>query len=262
VHNLVAFPTVNWAVGCFVLTLLSSSCGKAPHLIEYDEQSDKQARSAPLVVVGVIESDKPIARPVPSRSDPRYPMQLRQAKVRVENVLRSSIRAKTTYVYYFGFAGGFDGPRPLGFWNPPSRRVLWMRRDGGVLRLACDGWDGCTMPVESGAHPRYQADLSKPLDYALADLFLTRGEGEINDGRFASEIEWGVPDQGLQGYVIEKLEHLALTEPATIRAAACVQLWIYTQDRIENSLRRQAKNSLAAAHCACKVKPDGNVACE
>jgi hypothetical protein len=260
--NLVALPTVNWAIGLFALNLLSSSCSRAPHLVEYDEQSNKQARSAPLVVVGVIDSDKPIRAPIPSRSDPRYPMQLHQTKVHIENVLRGSIDDKTTFVYYFGFAGGFDGPRPLGFWNPPSRRVLWMRRDGGVLRMACDGWDGCTMPLESGAHPRYQADPHKTLDYALADLLLTRGEGEIDDRRFASEIEWGVPDQGLQEHVIEKLEHLGLTESAEIKASACVQLWIYTQDRIENSLRRQADNSLAAAHCACRVKPDGNVACE
>ena len=75
------------------------------------------------------------------------------------------------------------------------------------------------MFVESGAHPYYRADLSKSLDYALADLLLTRGEGKIDDRRFASEIEWGVPDQGLQGHVIGRLEHLALTEPAAVKAA-------------------------------------------
>jgi hypothetical protein len=260
--NPVTLPNASWATGLFALTLLSSSCSKIPKLTEYDEKSNQQARSAPLVVVGVIDSDKPVGVPAPSRTDPRYPMQLRQAQVRIENVLRGSVGDKATFVYYFAFAGGFNGPRPLGFWNPPSRRVLWLRRDGGVFRMACDGWDGCTMPVESGAHPRYQTDLSKPLDYALADLLLTRGVGEIDDRRFASEIEWGVPDQGLQGHVIEKLEHLALTEPPPIKSAACVQLWIYTQDRIGNDLRRQAENSLAAAHCVCRTKPDGNVTCE
>jgi len=260
--NPLTFPIANWATGLFALILLSSSCSKTPKLTEYDEKSNQQARSAPLVVVGVIDSDKPIGVPRPSRTDPQYPMQLRQAKVRIENVLRGSLRDKTAFVYYFAFAGGFNGPRPLGFWNPPSRRVFWLRRDGGVFRMACDGWDGCTMPVESGAHSRYQPDLSKTIDYALTDLLLTRGEGEIDDRRFASEIEWGVPDQGLQGHVIEKLEHLALTEPPAIKAAACVQLWIYTKDRIGNDLRRQAESSLAAAHCACTMKPDGNVTCE
>jgi hypothetical protein len=56
---------------------------------------------------------------------------------------RGSLGDKTAFVYYFAFAGGFNGPRPLGFWSPPSRRVLWLRRDGGVFRMACDGWDGC-----------------------------------------------------------------------------------------------------------------------
>ena len=150
---------------------------------------------------------------------------------------------------------GFDGPRPLGFVGP-SRRVLWLRKDEGVFRMACDGWDYCTTFVHSGAHPQYHADSGRSLDYALVDILLTRGQGAVDDLNFAGDIERGVPDQGLQGYVIEKLKHLALTESSDIRASACNYIWIYTRDRIGDDLRQQAKDSLQAAHCACGNKPD------
>lgn len=64
-----SFPVaiVTWTRGLFACTILSSSCSRAPHLIEYNEQSNKQARSAPLVVVGVVDADKPVGQTVPSR---------------------------------------------------------------------------------------------------------------------------------------------------------------------------------------------------
>jgi hypothetical protein len=260
--NPVVLRMVNWVALVFVFSVLNANCTRSPHLAEYDEESNKQARSAPLVVVGLVDSDTPVGRPVPSRDDRSYPMQLHRARVRVENVLRGSIDQRTFFVYYFGFGGGFDGPRPLGFGPEPSRRILWLRRDAEVLRMACDGWDACTMLVKSGAHPRYKTDPRKSLAYALADILLTRGEGEIDEVPFASEIERGVPGQRMEGYLIGKLRHLALTESSAVKAAACVQLWIYQQDRIDSSLRQGAKDSLEAAQCVCSMKPDRNVACQ
>lgn len=122
--------------------------------------------------------------------------------------------------------------------------------------MACDGWDYCSMFVHSGAHPEYHADSARSLDHALVDILLTRGQGNVDDLKFAGDIEWGVPDQGLHDYVIEKLAHLALTESSGIKAAACDQLWIYTKDRISEDLRQQAKDALESAHCVCGTKPD------
>ncbi len=170
-----------------LLLALGNSCARAPQLTEYDEQSNAQARSAPLVVVGVADSDVMIGNAVPSRRDPNYPMLLHRVRVHVENVLKGSISEPTIEVYYFGFASGFDGPRPLGFGRDPSRRILWLREDRGVLRMACDGWDGCTRFVESGAHPGYKVDPQRGLDYAMADILLTRGTGKTNDLRWATE---------------------------------------------------------------------------
>jgi hypothetical protein len=252
---------VNCVALVYVFSVLNANCTRSPHLTEYDEESNKQARSAPLVVVGVVDSDMRVGGPVPSRRDPSYPMQLHRARVQVENVLRGSISERTFLVYYFGLGGGFDGPRPLGFGPEASRRILWLRRDGNLFRMACDGWDACTMFVKSGAHPRYMADPQKSLPYALADILLTRGEGKIDEIPFATEIERGVPGQGMEGYLIGKLRNLALTESSAVKAAACVQLWIYQQDRIDSTLRQQARNSLEAAQCVCSLKPDKNIAC-
>jgi hypothetical protein len=255
--------TVSCVALVFLFSLLNANCTRSPHLTEYDQESNEHARSAPLVVVGVVDSDVRVGPPVPSRRDPNYPMQLHQARVQVENVLRGSIAERTFLVYYFALGGGFDGPRPLGFGPKASRRILWLRRDAGVFRMACDGWDGCTMFVKSGAHPGYKADPRKSLSYALADILLTRGEGEVEEIQFASEIErGGVAGQGMEGYLIEKLRNLALTESSAVKAAACVQLWIYQQNRIVTSLRQQARDSLDAAHCACSLKPDQNIACQ
>jgi hypothetical protein len=210
----------------------------------------------------VVDSDSRVGRPVPSRRDPNYPMQLHRARVHVENVLRGSIGERTFLVYYFGLGGGFEGYRPLGFGPEASRRILWLRKDADVFRMACDGWDGCTMFVKSGAHPSYEADPRKSLSYALADILLTRGKGKIEEIPFASEIERGVPGQGMESYLIEKLGNLALSESSTVKAAACVQLWIYQQDRIDTRLRQQARNSLDTAQCVCSINPDQNIACQ
>ena len=213
-----------WLAAPFLLIALDAGCSKTPRLTEYDEQSNSMARSAPLVVVGVADSDVPIGHEVPSRHDPDYPMQLHRVKVRIENVLKGPAGEPTISVYYFAFAGGLDGPRPLGFGRQPSRRILWLRGDGGSFRMACDGWDRCTEFVKSGAHPHYRANPQQPLNRALTDILLTRGEGEINDLQFASQIQWGVPDQGIQDYVIEKLRNLALTEVSEIKRSACQTL--------------------------------------
>ena len=220
-----------------------------PRLIDQCLDRNVSRSSAPIVVVGVISADTLVRRPVPMHSDPQTELQLRRLTIHVENVLKGGPLPGAVAVYYFTWAGGFNGPRPLGLWRAGGRRVWWLRRDSGVLRTVCDGWDGCTMDVESGAHHDYRPDPQKSVDYALADLLLTRGEGTTSETGFASEISWGVPDQGLQGYVIEKLRRLALMEHGDVKESACKQLWIYSVDRIGDSLRVDAAGALREADC-------------
>src|SRR5439155_7051989 len=121
-----------------------------PDLVDQCDIDSNSKDSAPIVVVGVLTSDILMRRPIPKHSDPKYPLQLRKLTLRVENVLKGAAIPETLPVYYFTWAGGFDGPRPLGLWKIGGRRILWLRRDAGVFRTACDGWDGCTEGVASG----------------------------------------------------------------------------------------------------------------
>jgi hypothetical protein len=117
------------------------------------------------------------------------------------------------------------------------------------------------MFVSSGSHPHYLVDPQKSLDYAPADILLTRAEGDIDENRFAYGISVGTPDRGLQSYVIAKLRHLAETESSEVKGAACKQLWIYTQDTID-TFRGVAEESLQTARCHCNKDPSGNPVCE
>lgn len=235
-----------------------------PYLIDQCDNQRNPKPTASVIVAGVLEMDTLVRRPVPMHSRPTYPLQLRRLTVRVENVLKGSQIPETIEVYYLTFAGGYDGNRPLGSWNVGNRRILWLRRDSGVLRTVCDGFDSCTEGVWSGAHLHYKPDPQMPLDYALVDLLLTRGEGAVNEIGFATEVFREEPSQipGLQVYAVEKLRHLALTEHGDIKSSACQSLWIYTVDRIDPGIQRQADNAMHAANCRCTVKPKGDVECQ
>jgi hypothetical protein len=205
-------------------------------------------RSAPIVVVGVVRSDTLVLRPVPMHKDRSTPLQMRRMHVSVENVLRGDIPGQHVEIYYFTWASAFDGPQPLGMWNVGSRRILWLRRDGGVFRTSCDGWDGCTWGVYSGSHPHLKIKQGEPIERALADIVFTRGEGAINESRFAGAISRGGPAP--DSYLIENYRHLALTEHAGVKAAACEALWILLSDP---SLREVANAGMQQASCHCRM---------
>jgi hypothetical protein len=236
-----------------------------PHLVDQCGVDGNVNASAPIVVLGVIASDLLVRRPIPMHSDPRVPLQLRLLKVRVENVLRGELIPRTIPVYYFTWGGGFDGPRPLGFWQVGGRRVFWLRRDSGVLRTVCDGWDGCTMSVRSGAHPGYRTDPGRSINYALADLRLTRGEGAVNEIGFATDVLNGVPagvrDDALQAYIVRKLLLLARSNQGAVRSSACESLQVVAGDHLDVN-QQIAEEAMRAAKCECKKKPDGNIECQ
>ncbi len=236
-----------------------------PRLIDQVDIGSRSSGSAPIIIVGILRSDTLVRGPVPTHSNPKSPLQLRKLEVQVENVLKGGPIPKLSTIYYFAWAGAFDGVRPLGLWNIGERRILRLRKDSGVLRTTCDGSDYCTGSVESGAHPSYRPDSQKSADYALADLLLTRGEGQVNDMGFASEIN-SAPmgdDEALEIYVIEKLGHLALTEHGDVKSSACKLLWYSTLERTNlldqknkdrKNIIRAAADGLHRASCDCTTK--------
>ena len=244
------------------LLVLSVGCSRAPQLREYEDRANEQADQAPLVVVGVAEGDERVGRPVPSRDDHNYPMQLHRVKVHVENVLKGVVPERIIPVYYFAFGGGFDGPMPLSLAGGPSRWALWLRKDRGVYRTACDGRNYCTVPIMSGAHPGYKPDPEESSDRVLIDFILTRGEGQIDNHQFATGLDRGMRGQGLKGYTIEKLRHLALTESSEVKYTACRLLWANSLDEHDDRLRQSAEESVRAAGCSCGFSPSHAVVCQ
>ncbi len=248
-------------ISCMALWI--AGCTSAPRISDYGRQPYDAVFSAPIVIVGVADSDTRVGGRRPSKDNPDYPMQLHRVRVRVENRLRGELSDRIIWVYYFGFAGGFDGPRPLGFGRESSRRIFWLRRDAGVLRMACDGWDECTMFVESGAHPGYRPEPGQPLGYALADILLTRGQGAVDEVKFARDVAWGAPSTIPEDYLLKKYTHLALTEKPPVRAGACSQIWVFTKDSMSpEANRRKAAQALGDAGCRCVEGARGNPSCE
>lgn len=227
-----------------------------PRLIDRCGREGDPNRAAPIVIVGVIQSDNVVRRPIPMHSDRGTPLQMRRMRIVVENVVRGDIREKKVAVYYFTWAGGFDGPRPLGIWGHGRRRIFRLEQDRGVLRTTCDGWDTCTWGVYSGSHPNFKINPADPIERTLADIVFTRGAGRVDDSQFAAAILQGgpIPDP----YLIEKYRELALTEHAGIKGAACKALWILRHDP---HLRRSSEEAMQRARCVCRVTQRGETDC-
>lgn len=210
-------------------------------------------RFGPVAVVGVIEADHLVFKPVRMRSDPRIPLQLRRVRIQIENVLRGDVAGNSAEFFYYTWAGGFDGNQPLGFWRLGDRRVFLLRWDSGILRTACDGADGCTWGIFSGAHPGYRSDPKQPVGYAIADILLTRREGRIRESRFAGAVEREAPAPF--EYLIERLGRLATTERSSVKTSACRVLWTYTFDS-SGTRRTAAVAWMRDAGCVCTPKPN------
>jgi hypothetical protein len=253
------------AVLLFLLLLLTT-CKTDPTQSLKDQvhpEADGVA-NASHVIVGVILSDTAVRHNIPMRSNPRIPLQLRKMMVQVENTLQGpeDLPEEPVPIYYFGWDGAFTGPRPLGIWDFSKRRILWVRRDSGLLRTTCDGRDYCTTGVASGSHRGYRPEPEKPLWHRVADILLTRGEGDIDERMFVRQLKWGTASQGIERYLVEKYRHLALTEKNDARGFACSHLWIIANDRIDPAARNAAADAMLDTNCRCRETTGRGVQCE
>ncbi len=230
-----------------------------PRLVDQCGAERARREFSEIVIVGSIKRDTLVQRPVPMHVDPSYPLQLRKMEIRVENVLQGSLPARVVTVFYFAFAGGFDGPQPLGAWRGGTRRMFWLRKDAGVLRTACDGWDTCTRGVYSGAHPHFTPDQRSPFMDIMADILLTRGEGQIDEDWFAGAISRA---PGSEVHLLEKYRQLALTESGAVKAAACTLLWGEAHSQFGPTRTREiAETSIRQAGCNCTARENAEPDC-
>jgi hypothetical protein len=92
----------------------------------------------------------------------------------------------------------------------------------------------------------------------LIDLLVTRGEGPVDEHQFARELMRGFADDGLESYAIEKVDHLALTERAEVKDAACYLLWGYSRGA-RRDYAEKAASSFNTAGCTCATASEIDV---
>src|SRR5690348_15088057 len=183
----------------FFLSSLWLGCNRTPKLIDYPEYYDLRVKHPQtglppaIVIVGTIGEDTRVAAPLRSHWDPKLILQLRKVHINVENVLQGHLTGRQLDAFYFTFAMNYTGPPTLGSWYQGKRRLLFLQRDSGVLRMACDGVASCARVVKTGYHPNLKADAGTPLATSLAELFLTKGKG-ISDSDFANAIVDGLSE--------------------------------------------------------------------
>lgn len=184
---MIARRTVLALFGC---TLLYVGCNKAPPIVEYPIAEGglrgDQLYAAPVIVVGRIISDSAVGRSHPSKWDESIQVQRSRVKVDIENNLKGKVPVGQVSICYFIYLNAPDGPPRLGGsqrggrWHIGDREIFFLRWDSGVLRTVCDEWASCVVPVFSGAHPAYKPNPAKPIEHAIIDILLTRGEGATN----------------------------------------------------------------------------------
>jgi hypothetical protein len=238
--------------------LLAAGCNRLPPIRPYDRPLEGEvtpAEAEPLVIVGIAEGDEKIGKLVASPVSPGTRLQLHRVAVHIENVLRGSIPEHDIALYYFAFQYLNTAHPPLIFGKAPSRRLIVLRKDGGVYRAVLDGWN-CAPRIVTGAHPGYKPDPNSSAIQYEVELNLARGEGPVDDAEFAEEVKM-CAGYGPEGTAIEKhtttekLAHLALTESGKVKSAACVALWNYSEWRMDESVRKQARDAMKAAGCKC-----------
>jgi hypothetical protein len=158
-------------------------------------EAEHARASAPIVIVGVITGDKPVGETRKSHWDPKMYVRLHKVTVDVENVLRGNLQTGNHDVYEFYIASTYTGPPTLGSpfrkYRGVYRTMMYLRREGGLLRTVCDGINRCVYEVGSGARLGYRPDPHQPLEAAVAYIFLTKGTG-VTDLQFADSVEWDI----------------------------------------------------------------------
>jgi hypothetical protein len=158
----------------------------------------------------------------PSRIDGHGPTRQWRARVRVEHVLRGYVPEEEVNIFYFvgtDNLGSSDSSLNLA---AGARRIFFLQRDGGELRLIHDGWERSVENVLSGAHPSFEKDPPKLAADAIVDLLLTRGEGATDKDMIEAIYRVaGVPDKFGTEAVIKKLQQVARDETLPVREEAC-----------------------------------------
>ena len=228
-----------------------SSCKPKDQLVDYrvpkTPEERKVIQTAPLVLVGTVESDSAAGPDIVSHWDKTLPLQLHKIRVSVEGWLRGDLSSSQVDLYYYKINGPYSGGLPLGDWKnrkdlgayPNGRhRIFFARRDGNLLRLVCDYRDTCTIRIGSGTHPDTNALIAGnvPLEAKIANILFTRGGG-VSDRDFANSLGYDIFKVDKE-YAVPKLKQLIQESGSPeIRKEACHWLGVLRDNYTENDRR-------------------------
>lgn len=208
-----------------------SGCKPKNQLIDYKvpgtPEGRRAVRAAPLVLLGSIDSDNAAGPDTVSHWDKALPLRLHKIEVTVEGWLRGDLHLSKVDLYYYRINGPYEGPPLLGDWTTGGlhaqgfHRIFFVRRDGNLLRLACDYRDTCTIRVGSGMHPDINTLIAGnvPLEAKIANILFTKGVG-VSNNEFANSLSYSIFEVDEQ-YYVPKLKQLIESSDPEIRKEAC-----------------------------------------
>ncbi len=207
----------------------ASTMGFTPRRPDVGTFPYEQVSSIPFIFVGRIVSNVEVGHQKPAPWNKYQKVQLYRVNLTVENVLQGRVDSGDLYVYYFAYWGPIGSPPGLGMskragdWHIGDREMFFLRKESGKFRTICDISDRCVVPVFSGPHPQFRINTTKPLEYNIIDLLLTRGNN-ADDEDMIKAIHSDRPSLFSQSYTIVKLKQLVREEAPKVRDAACKAL--------------------------------------
>ena len=213
-------------VSLFLIELLGASMcwSQGPVLVPREfEQRELPTEtsfwlSAPNIAVVKVLSNKPIGRLYRARSGQKPELQLFEISVEVENVLQGEDLGESTSFYFFRqrfTRGRYD-------FDPGERYIVFLRKDGEVLRTMTDLWY-YFLPVGSGRHETDKLPSTPNLETKIAYILLTPGSG-FNSKAFEQNVDAAVRWRGQEKYKVSLLSQLLTNPDRSLRDQVCVIL--------------------------------------
>jgi hypothetical protein len=179
-------------------------------------------RSAPIIVVGVIQQIDRIGGPVSSVHVEGLTLQLFRARAQKDVALKGDVRRDFEFFYF--------GPDPRDgmagfpkFWLQPSqRRILFLEPSVQGYRAVGDYLD-YTEWVHSGSPNQACTTGETDIGKAIACVMLTPGKG-FDETAFSNGMvnaSHTAVEFSTEAFVVELLKHLVTHSSAKIRTEAC-----------------------------------------
>jgi hypothetical protein len=225
-----------------VLTLFCAlGCSRMPEMTErvpsFCSLKPNDYNQVPVILVGTMTEDStPAGEFHPARYNSQSLTRRNRVRIKVENVLQGDVKpGEIVDVFFFVESRIVGSDRPMHF-RPGTRQMFFLQRDYGELRTITDrSSNNCAIQVLSGAHPKFQRTLSRPVIEDAKDLLLTRGEGTSDkqmaeavyeaDGCFLFDVESR----------IKRFQEIAKKETPSVRKQACSLLKLMHQSCAEDT---------------------------